>query len=136
MLRVTSNGPTDLPHGDRASSGVAGHAAAMLRAARRHADLSQRDLAEMAGTSRRTVERAEGSDASAITVGTLPRLLAAAAGCRLAAVTTEGTLLGVVEAEVLRDRGGRHYPAHLDVRRPGRMGEWWGDWPYSVWLIP
>jgi anthranilate synthase component 1 len=108
----------------------------MLRAARRFADLSQRELAEMAGTSRRTVERAEGPDAAGLTVGMLIRLLAAAAGCRLAAVSTDGHLLTAAEAEDLRDRGGRHYPAHLDVRRPGRMGEWWGDWPYSVWLIP
>ena len=107
----------------------------MLRAARRYADLSQRELAEMAGTSRQAVERAEGPDAPGLRVGTLTRLLAAPAvsGSRR---SPQKLRLGVVEAEGLRDRGGRHFPAHLDVRRPGRMGEWWGDWPYSVWLIP
>ena len=27
------------------------------------------------------------------------------------------------------DRGGRQYPAHLDLRQVDRFGTWWGDWP-------
>ena len=135
MMWMTSDVPAT-GRARTARSDVATHVAAMVRAARRYADLSQRDLAEMAGTSRNTVERAEGPEAPTLTVATLSRLLAAAAGCRLAAVTADGDLLGAVAAEELRDRGGRHFPAHLDVRRPGRMGEWWGDFPYSSWIVP
>ena len=109
---------------------------ALLRAARRRADLSQRQLAVAAGVSRRTVERAEAGSGPALTVRTLAQLLAAAADCRLAAISAEGRPLTEVEAEHLQDRGGRHYPPHLDLRRPGRMGEWWGDWPFSTWIRP
>jgi len=115
---------------------AAARVGALLRAARRRADLSQRQLAVAAAVSRRTVERAEAGSGPALTVRTLARLLAAAAGCRIAVVSSEGRPLTEVEGEHLQDRGGRHYPAHLDLRRPGRMGEWWGDWPFSTWTRP
>ena len=129
---MSSRGPAD----EFATGASAEWIAALLRAARRHADLSQRQLAANAMVSRRTVERIEAGRAGAVPLVTFSRLLGAAAGCRLTVVTGDGQPLTEGQSERLLDRGGRHYPAHLDLRRPGAMGDWWGDWPYSTWLVP
>jgi len=39
-------------------------------------------------------------------------------------------------ADWKRDRGGRRYPAHLDVRTTGQWGDWWGDIPFSTYANP
>jgi transcriptional regulator with XRE-family HTH domain len=109
-----------------------GTAGALLRAARRRADLSQRQLAETVGVSRRTVERAESGEAQVVSVGLLTQLLAVA-GCRLIAVDDFSRPLLVAPADQLRDRAGRSYPAHLDVRVPRRWLDWWGDLPFSTY---
>jgi transcriptional regulator with XRE-family HTH domain len=59
-----------------ASIAPGGSVGALLRAVRRQADLSQRQLAAMVGVSRRTVERAESGEAQGVTVGLVAQILA------------------------------------------------------------
>jgi len=44
-------------------------------------------------------------------------------------VDDNGVLLPAIARPEL-DRGGRSYPAHLDLRPTGAFGGWWGDWLY------
>ena len=112
-------------------------AGAWLRAARRSADLSQRQLAERAGVSRTVVERIESGETDSPRLGTVLRLLSAA-GCPLRLQPVDGAERPTGgpshtperEDLHLRDRAGRHYPAHLDVRPVAAFGSWWGDWLY------
>jgi glycine hydroxymethyltransferase len=103
-----------------------GTAARLIRAARRRADLSQRQLASRSGVPHSAVSRIETGSTAAPRVDTIVKLLRAA-DHHLAAVPgqeptdTDGT----VEP---RDRAGRRYPSHLDVRPVDRFGSWWGDW--------
>lgn len=107
-----------------------------LRAARRRADLSQRELAARAGVSQSCVARIEHSPQLA-KVDHLAWLLSSAGGLRLIVVDEAGTEIGPedeVDAE-RRDRGHRRYPAHLDLR-PGTE-DWWGEgWPMFTGLTP
>jgi transcriptional regulator with XRE-family HTH domain len=99
-----------------------------LRAARRLADLSQRELAEKAGLTQSVVARAEHSPHLA-RLDQVARLLETA-GLRLLVIDNEGREFVPEDEEAAnrRDRGYRRYPAHLDVR-PGTDG-WWGEgWP-------
>jgi transcriptional regulator with XRE-family HTH domain len=99
-----------------------------LRAARRLADLSQREFAEKTGLTQSVVARAEHSPHLA-RVDQFARLLETA-GLRLLVVDDEGREFAPEgeDAANRRDRGYRRYPAHVDVR-PGTDG-WWGDgWP-------
>ena len=102
-------------------------AARFLRAARRQADLSQRQLAAAAGVPQRTVARIECGAVSPL-LDTVTRLLQAA-GCCLTLRTDAGAVVHD-EPETGLDRGNRRYPAHLDVRPSGEFGQWWGDWQY------
>lgn len=106
--------------------------ARLLRAARRHADLSQRGAAVAAKLSRRTVEDLEAGRSPGSRVEALFALINAA-GCRLELVTERGGRVPADPGGDLVDRGARRYPAHLDVRVPGEFGDWWGDWPYSTY---
>jgi transcriptional regulator with XRE-family HTH domain len=97
-----------------------------LRAARRHADLSQRELAAAAGVPPRTVDRIEAGVALP-KLETLDRLFAAA-GCELVVrETASGRILKPDAAEELRDYGDRHFPAHLVPRKVEKLDDWWGD---------
>lgn len=106
-------------------------AAAVVRAARRLVRLNQRELAERAEVPLTTLARLESGATRNPTVLTLVRLLAAAR-CRLLVVTESGVPLFAHPDEGLRDDGGRHYPAHLDLRpTPGPYDflddeGWWG----------
>jgi transcriptional regulator with XRE-family HTH domain len=111
--------------------------AATLRALRRRADLSQRQLAELAGVPKCTVTRIESGAAMDPRFRTVERLFRAA-GAEL------GVRGGVepVPGEELRDRAERHYPAHLDVRPVEELtdwaGAWWAHWhrlPAEVWPL-
>jgi glycine hydroxymethyltransferase len=102
-------------------------AGTLLRQARRLADLSQRELAERAGMRRQVVERIESGEAAEPRLSTMLTLLHAA-GCHLALRTGHGPK--VEQRDPPRDRAGRRYPAHLDVRPVTTFGSWWGDWPY------
>ena len=99
----------------------------LLRAARRRADLSQRQLARRGRVPQSVVSRIESGRSASPGVETIARLLRAADHHLVAAPgsgleSSDGSDLPV------RDRGGRRYPAHLDVRPVDRFGSWWGDW--------
>ncbi|MGH8890402.1 MAG: helix-turn-helix domain-containing protein [Acidothermaceae bacterium] len=102
---------------------------AYLRAARLHADFSQRELAEAAGLSPWVIARLESEPAHA-RVQHLDRALQAC-GLRLAVFvgdSYEFASESIASDGEPRDRSGRRFPAHLDVRA-ARFG-WWGDgWP-------
>ena len=110
---------------------------ALLRTLRRHADLSQRELAKAAGVALRAVAAVEAGGARHPWFETVDALVRGAS-CRLLVVGLDGRPL-VLEDSELRDRGGRRYPAHLDVRPVDSFGAWWGDWPMlstrarSIW---
>lgn len=83
---------------------------------RRHADLSQRDLAEVLGVSKSFVERVE-SARNDIAAKTLSRVLGVA-GLRLAVLDGNGHEVEPVADDTVRDNAGRRFPAHLDVDPP------------------
>lgn len=110
----------DLPPG---SDDVVG----LVRAARRRADCSQRELAERAGVAASTVGRVE-AGSLVPSLGLLRRLLGAA-GLALVAVDAEGRLVVPMrdDRDDLRDGAGRRYPSHLDTVVDPGPGDWWGD---------
>lgn len=103
----------------------------LLRRARRQADLSQRELAQRSGLPRRTIERIEAGGTRRPALATMTALLSAAGALLLLAE------LGAPAAiDRRRDRAGRRYPAHLDVRVVDAFGSWWGDWPLLSCMAP
>lgn len=103
-----------------------------LRAARRELDVSQRELASRLGVSASKVARAEG-DGAGISLRYVLDVLSEA-GWRLTVVDGEGAVVVPAPTLVdpkLRDRSGRRFPAHLDVRPAA--GTWWAMyWPSMV----
>ena len=97
-----------------------------VRAARRRADLSQRQLAEQAGVSASTVGRIEAGSLQP-SLGMLVRLLAVADIELVAVDGDRRPVLPMLTAEDTTDGAGRRYPAHLDTVLDPKMGEWWGD---------
>lgn len=103
-----------------------------LRALRRAADLSQRELAELAGVPKSTVTRLEAGTITNPAFRTIEQLVAAAGGSMAISPPEPAEakpLLAdlvhdwendraqrAVPHEDLRDRAGRRYPAHLDAR--------------------
>lgn len=87
-----------------------------VAAARRHADLSQRDLAARSGVPQSTVAAAE-SRARSVQVTVLVRLLDAT-GLRLAVLDEQGREVQPFDAKSARDNAGRRFPAHLDAAHP------------------
>jgi transcriptional regulator with XRE-family HTH domain len=105
----------------------------ILRAARRHADLSQRELASLSGVPASTIAAVEtGRD---VRVRVLDRLLAMC-GWNLSVLDSRGHRVDTLTESGLRDRAGRRYPAHLDVRPVGERGDWWGDSFIGSWGVP
>ncbi|WP_255510002.1 GNAT family N-acetyltransferase [Micromonospora sp. AP08] len=110
--------------------------AATLRALRRAADLSQRELAGRSGVPQATIARIESGRSSDPSFRTVERLIGAVDGrivLRGGPVAGElATELATVPHEDLRDAAGRHCPAHLDareVREPRDWpGAWWAHW--------
>ena len=127
---------------------VSGQVGEWVRLARRRADMSQRELARAASLSLRTVQRIE-SGAMDPRVSTVTRILEVAGHWLAPHPPLRGTVpTGPVadpaaerpeESRGPRDRAGRRYPAHLDVRVVDEFGSWWGDWPMlstrgrSIW---
>ncbi|WP_319460576.1 GNAT family N-acetyltransferase [Micromonospora sp. RTP1Z1] len=127
-----------------------------LRALRRQADLSQRQLAQRSGVPQATIARIESGRTADPSFRVLERLVSAvggrvmifaagAAGAARAGPTgaDEARLLPAVPHEELRDAAGRHCPAHLDareVREPRDWpGAWWAQWhdlPPQRWPAP
>ncbi|MGI5211647.1 GNAT family N-acetyltransferase [Plantactinospora sp. CA-290183] len=102
----------------------------LLRALRRRADLSQRQLAVRAGVPKSTVSRIEAGGAADPRFRTVERLILAAGG------TFDLGGLPSVPHEECRDEGGRHYPAHLDVREVRTAKDWSGAWWAHWYTVP
>lgn len=85
---------------------------AYVRRARRLADLSQRDLADVLGIDQAQVARLEAGQDPRLSL--FERTLAMA-GLKLMIVDQEGAEVAPMPDDVLRDRAGRRQPAHLDV---------------------
>jgi transcriptional regulator with XRE-family HTH domain len=90
--------------------------ATLVRSARHVGDLSQRELAAASGVSARTVAALESGERQSAGWDTAVRLLAAT-GCRVLVVGPDGRPVDPLAWEAEVDRGGRHWPAHLDVQR-------------------
>ncbi|MBM0228861.1 GNAT family N-acetyltransferase [Micromonospora sicca] len=112
-----------------------------LRALRRQADLSQRQLAERSGVPQATIARIESGRTADPSFRTVERLVDAVGGVVISVAGTssaaptaaeEARSLPAVPHEELRDAAGRHCPAHLDareVREPRDWpGAWWAHW--------
>lgn len=110
----------------------------LLRALRRHADLSQRELAARAGVPQATVARIESGRAGNPGFRTVRRLVVAAGGRVTIGVTdaaaepTGAVAVQPIPHETRRDEAGRHYPAHLDVRDVHEPKDWAGAW-WAYW---
>ncbi|MFD2763659.1 GNAT family N-acetyltransferase [Micromonospora eburnea] len=108
--------------------------AATLRALRRAADLSQRELAGKSGVPQATIARIESGRSPDPGFRTIERLVGAVAG-RITISPAASAELDPVAQEELRDAAGRHPPAHLEareVREPRDWpGAWWAHW-YNV----
>jgi transcriptional regulator with XRE-family HTH domain len=105
----------------------------ILRALRRWADLSQRELADRAGVPAGTVARIESGRAADPKFRTVERLVRAA-GATLTvggARATDRQAAGPRD-DGRRDQAGRHYPAHLDVRAVLTAKDWSGAW-WAYW---
>jgi HTH-type transcriptional regulator/antitoxin HipB len=87
-----------------------------LVSARRHADMSQRDLARLTGVAQSTIAAIE-SGQRGVQVEVFAKLLAAAR-LRLEVVTPVGDVLVPFASDAVRDNAGRRFPAHLDVLPP------------------
>ncbi|WP_223874075.1 GNAT family N-acetyltransferase [Salinispora vitiensis] len=105
---------------------------ATLRALRRRADLSQRELAERSGVPKSTLARIESQPGADPRLRTVERLFHAV-GVELVA-RSPGTAerLGGDPGGAARDEGGRRFPAHLDVRRVRTLADWPGAW-WAYW---
>ena len=105
----------------------------ILRAARRHADLSQRDLAALSGVPATTIAAVETGRDVRVTV--FDRLLTEC-GWDLCVLDIRGHRVEALTDNGLRDRAGRRYPAHLDVRAVADRYDWWGDIYIGSWGLP
>lgn len=99
-----------------------------VRRVRRVADLSQRELAVVSGFSRSLIDRIE-SERVDPRVGQLNALLGMV-NWGLVVVDAQGRLVVPLRefGGDLRDGGGRHYPAHLDLILDPEPGDWWADY--------
>ena len=93
----------------------------MLRRIRRTADMSQREFARACGVSQSLIAHAE-SARGGLSADLLSRA-ASIAGLRLALLDAGGCEVEPMSAEAVRDRGRRHFPAHLDTRYSEE--DWW-----------
>lgn len=98
----------------------------IVRAARRRADWSQRELARHAGVHHATIGRIEAGRLTP-SLALLQRVLGAA-GFRLAVVDGDGRVLRPMrDRDDIRDGAERRYPSHLDTILDPEPGEWWAD---------
>ncbi|MEO5746005.1 MAG: helix-turn-helix transcriptional regulator [Terracoccus sp.] len=84
--------------------------------ARRRADLSQRELAQLVGVSQSTICRVEAGEGQ-VGASTFVRILTMA-GLTLTVTDASGATVAPVSADTVRDNAGRRFPAHLDVGPP------------------
>lgn len=101
-------------------------AAGIVRAVRRRADLSQRELARWAGVHHATIGRIEAGRMVPSIV--LLRRIIGVLGCRLAVVDEFGRVLKPMQDWQDTYNGAeRRYPSHLDTILDPEPGEWWAD---------
>jgi transcriptional regulator with XRE-family HTH domain/ribosomal protein S18 acetylase RimI-like enzyme len=106
----------------------------LLRALRRAADLSQRDLALRSEVPQATISRIESGMATNPSFRTIERLVKAAGarimvdGATAGTASVPSTAAPPIPHEDWRDSADRHYPAHLDVAELTRPERWWGAW--------
>lgn len=101
-------------------------AAGIVRAVRRRADTSQRELARFAGVHPATIGRIEAGRLTP-SIAMLRRIIGVA-GFRLAVVDEFGRVLKPMrDRDDLRDGAERRYPSHLDTIADPEPGEWWAD---------
>ncbi len=106
----------------------------LLRAVRWACNLSQRELAALAGTPTSTVDRIEAGRVRDPGIATLERLLAAT-GHAFAVVDQQGRPLSLEEGRPHHfDRAGRCCPAHLRCYRITLLDGWWG-WERIAWWM-
>lgn len=100
----------------QATDRTAGHVdlSGAIRALRRRADLSQRELAMRSGVPPATVGAVECGGSRNPSFRTVERLVAAT-GARVAIVDVDGSEPVRLPTDGLRDRAYRRFPAHLDV---------------------
>jgi transcriptional regulator with XRE-family HTH domain len=107
-------------------SSVVRSVSGILRAARRRADFSQRQLAKKSGASHGTIGRIEAGELVP-SLAMVERLLAAC-GFQIVVVDEHRRKLPpIVDSDNTLDGASRRFPAHLDVILDPLMGEWWGD---------
>jgi transcriptional regulator with XRE-family HTH domain len=110
----------------------------MIRSARRLARLSQREVADRAGVPRSTIGRIESRETRDPSMRVVQKLLAAA-GHYLVAMDRLGNPLGEHPHDNKIDRGGRYFPAHLDLEEVNDPFDafsrvrWWGWWRIAWW---
>ncbi|WBB79055.1 helix-turn-helix transcriptional regulator [Micromonospora sp. WMMD882] len=101
-------------------------AAGIVRAVRRRARTSQRELARFAGVHHATVGRIEAGRLTP-SIDMLRRIISVA-GFRLAVVDESGRVLTPMrDRRDTRDGADRRYPTHLDTILDPEPGEWWAD---------
>ncbi|MCX5068849.1 helix-turn-helix domain-containing protein [Micromonospora lupini] len=111
----------------------------VIRALRRQADLSQRQLAERAGVPQPTLARIESGRVADPRFRTVERLVRAARGEM--AFGTPSVTPAVIEPtpvphDDMRDMAGRRYPAHLDVWPVYEPRDWPGAWWAAWYRLP
>jgi transcriptional regulator with XRE-family HTH domain len=99
----------------------------LLRRIRRAADCSQRELARRLGISATAVAQAE-TGTRDLPTSVLVRA-AELAGLRVGLLDTDGREVPGMAPDAVRDRSGRHYPAHLDTRYGDQL--WWHGQRYT-----
>ncbi|MEU4681023.1 GNAT family N-acetyltransferase [Micromonospora sp. NPDC023737] len=116
---------------------------AMLRALRRQADLSQRELAERSGVPKSTLARIESGQGTEPRFATVDRLVRAAGGAltvgvpRAALTGDNGSDdLPIPADDGRRDEAGRRYPPHLDLREVRKLTDWPGAWWAHWYTLP
>jgi transcriptional regulator with XRE-family HTH domain len=109
------------------------HVPGLLRRARRRSNLSQRELASLAGVSATTVAHIE-SGRHVPSLRVLECLLDAG-GLTLAVLDGSGSPVDPYDGDGLRDRVRRHFPAYAEMREVGPNGEgWWGSETVMPWI--
>nr|WP_281257735.1 helix-turn-helix transcriptional regulator [Asanoa hainanensis] len=106
--------------------GLALSVSGLLRAARRQADLSQRQLAAKSGASHGTISRIE-AGGLAPSLAMMEKLLAACGYRFLVVDQGRRSLRPMADSDNTLDGARRRFPAHLDVILDPLPGEWWGD---------
>jgi transcriptional regulator with XRE-family HTH domain len=101
-------------------------AAGLVRRARRLADLSQRQMARLAGVAPSTIGKVESGRMSP-SLELFQRLIGTAELCLVVIDRDRRLVLPMGESADTRDGAERRYPSHLDTILDPRPGEWWAD---------